>query len=91
MEVKITEYNNENTTITYEISAIDNKSLEYLYKNLNEEDMEKTGDKLKFKIHYKKELYPFQSQESQLKINDYIAREEIEIKYYIESFLEDMD
>ena len=35
-------------------------------------------------------FYPFKSVESQIKPEDFIAREEIEMKYFLSSFLEDM-
>ncbi len=87
MDVKIIK--TEDNTITYEITNLDEISKKFLLENLEEDIMEEEN-KLIYTIRFKPELYPFQSPDSQIKIEDYVAREEIEMKYFLLSFLEDM-
>lgn len=87
MDVKIIK--TENNTIIYEITNLDNSSMEFLLENL-EGDVKKEENKLIYTLAFKPELYPFQSIDSQLKFEDYISRDEIEMKYFLVSFLEDM-
>ena len=87
MDVKIIK--TEDNTITYEITNLDEISKKFLLENLEEDIMEEEN-KLIYTIRFNPELYPFQSPDSQIKIEDYVAREEIEMKYFLLSFLEDM-
>jgi hypothetical protein len=41
--------------------------------------------------HSQKEFFPFKSNESKIKEDDFISREEIEMNLFLSSFLEDMD
>ena len=87
MDVKIIKA--ENNTIIYKITDLNDKSKDFLLKNL-EGNLKEENNNLIYKIEFKPELYPFQSPESKIKIEDYISREEIEMKYFLSSFLEDM-
>ena len=87
MDVKIIK--TEQNTIIYEITILDDSSKKFLLEKL-EENTKEEENKLIYTIKFKPELYPFQSPDAQLKYEDYIAREEIEMKYFLLSFLEDM-
>ena len=41
-------------------------------------------------IYFDDALYPFQSKIAKIRIEDFIAREEIEMNIFLSSFLEDM-
>ena len=41
-------------------------------------------------MYFEKDLYPFQSDVAKLRLDDFIAREEIEMNVFLSSFLEDM-
>ena len=60
---------------------------------LNCELSEKTeicGDIFKIKMYFDERLYPFQSDVAKMRIDDFVAREEIEMNVFLSSFLEDM-
>jgi len=98
MEVKVENYglaekidsdDKEMAFVTYKVSGLDSKSLDFLKENL-EGDIKIDNDVLFIKIFYDEAMSPFHSEEAKLKIDDFIAREEIEMKFFISSFLEDM-
>ncbi len=74
--------------VTYKVSGIDSKSLEFLKENL-EGEIKINGDELFITIFYDEEMAPFHSDEAKIKIDDFIAREEIEMNVFLSSFLED--
>ena len=47
------------------------------------------GDVLKIRVFFE-DIFPFQSDIAKIKLDDFIAREEIEMNAFISSFLEDM-
>lgn len=63
--------------------------LDYLKTNLNEDIVVK-GDVLVLTMYFRDELYPFQSDVAKIRLDDFIAREEIEMIVFLSSFLEDM-
>ncbi|RBQ23732.1 hypothetical protein ALNOE001_08050 [Candidatus Methanobinarius endosymbioticus] len=98
MEVKVENYgfadkldpeDKDMSFVTYKISKLAFSSLEFLKGNL-EGDVKVKDDSLYLTIFYDDELFPFHSKEAKLKIDDFIAREEIEMTVFISSFLEDM-
>lgn len=88
-QVKIVDYkSNEKCFIKYQISNLDIDLLKYLDENLvDETNLE--GDLLFLTTYFHKNFYPFKSDDAHLKINEYIAREEIEMLIYISGFLEE--
>ena len=61
--------------------------------NVNENLDDETvifDDELMIKLYFSSELYPFQSDVAKLRLDDFIAREEIEMNIFLSSFLEDM-
>jgi hypothetical protein len=92
MEVKLTDYGMKSDTegyVTYIISDLDDASLDFLYNNLEGEKV-RNDDSLNLTMFYIEKFYPFKSIEAQIKPDDFVAREEIEMKYFLSSFLEDM-
>ena len=90
MIVKITDFN-ENVDvpfIDYDIFGLSLDQLNYLNENLSDETFI-NGDILKIRVHFD-DIFPFQSDIAKIKLDDFIAREEIEMYAFISSFLEDM-
>lgn len=75
--------------IDYEVLGLSQKQMIYLKGNLVEET-NIDGDVFQLKMYFDDELYPFQSDVAQLRLDDFIAREEIEMNVFLSSFLEDM-
>ena len=94
MDVKIIDYgiDEDKGFVKYKISDLDLNKLEILDTNLEEETKLNKEDKyVILTMYYKKKFYPFASEESKIKLDDFIAREEIEIEVFISSFLEDFN
>ncbi|WP_459538556.1 DUF5750 family protein [Methanobrevibacter sp.] len=90
MLVKITDYNRgEVNFVTYQVSDLSLEQLNFLKDNLGEET-DIVGDDLLIKMYFEDELYPFQSDVAKFRIDDFVAREEIEMNIFLSSFLEDM-
>ena len=88
MIVKITDYGcgEEDCFVDYKVSELSSEQLKFLNENLSEE----TTIDDDIKMHFEKELYPFQSDVAKIRLDDFIAREEIEMAVFLLSFLEDM-
>ena len=91
MIVKISDYGDADNRkfIEYVVSGLSKEQLNYLNDNLNE-DTVINDDKLTLTMYFDDKLYPFQSDVAQFRLDDFIAREEIEMTIFISSFLEDM-
>ena len=97
MKVKIEGYGETNDFandknmgfVTYKVSNLDAKSLDYLKENL-EGKIKIANDFLYITLFYNENMFPFQSNEAKAKINDFISCEEIEMTAFLTSFLEDM-
>ena len=92
MDVRIVDYgeNADGGFISYNISGLSQNQLEFLNNNLDDET-QIVEDNLLLKTKFKKEFFPFKSNESKIKVEDFISREEIEMAIFLSSFLEDMD
>lgn len=92
MIVNIVNYGDKNNKkfIEYLISGLSSDQLAYLENNLNEECLI-NGDTLTVTLYFSDELYPFQSDVARIRMEDFIAREEIEMNVFLSSFLEDMN
>lgn len=91
MIVDIVDYGEENNQkfVEYSVRGLSQNQMEFL----NRELCEKTsidGDVLIIKMYFTDELYPFQSDAAQFRLDDFIAREEIEMNVFLSGFLEDM-
>lgn len=92
MKVKVVDYgvsdNPKKYYVTYKITDIDEESINKLENRVEEELDFKAGD-LYLTAYFNKEYYPFGSEESKYRSEDFIAREEIEMWTYLMSLLED--
>ncbi|MBM4240892.1 MAG: hypothetical protein FJ150_04430 [Euryarchaeota archaeon] len=92
MEVKIVDYgispDSKEYYISFKVSGIDYETLNKLLERLTEDVTERSGE-LYIKLYFKKEYFPLGSHEAKYKLEDYIAREEIEMMAYLSSLLED--
>ena len=90
MIVKITDFdeNADIPFIDYDIFGLSSNQLNYLNENLSDETSIDEGV-LKIRVYFE-DIFPFQSDISKIKLDDFIAREEIEMNAFISSFLEDM-
>lgn len=91
MLVKITDYGEgvDGNFIRYHVSDLNLQQAEFLKDNLDEK-MEDDGDALVLTMHFDDKLYPFQSEVAKVRLDDFIAREEIEMTVFLSSVLEDM-
>lgn len=90
MDVKITNFDEsaEIPYIDYEVFGLLLTQMEFLNKNLGEESSI-DGDILKIRLYFK-DFFPFQSDVAKIRLDDFIAREEIEMNVFLSSFLDDM-
>ncbi|MBE6501649.1 MAG: hypothetical protein E7Z79_04330 [Methanobrevibacter thaueri] len=91
MIVSISDYGDDDNGkfIRYSVSGLSESQLDYLKANLDEE-LAVNDDVLTLTMHFSEELYPFQSDVAKIRLDDFIAREEIEMNVFLSSFLEDM-
>lgn len=91
MIVNITNYGKENDRnfVEYSVSDLTSNQMEFLDKNLDEETKIE-NNLFMLKMYFDDRLYPFQSDVAQFRLNDFIAREEIEMNVFLSSFLDDM-
>ena len=91
MIVKISDFGRDESKnfVDYNVSGLSSEQLNYLNDNLTEKT-EINGDILKITMYFDDELYPFGSEVAKLRLDDFIAREEIEMSFFLSSFLEDM-
>ncbi|MBE6504891.1 MAG: hypothetical protein IJP99_05595 [Methanobrevibacter sp.] len=90
MIVKITNFdeNAEMPYIDYEVRGLLQIQMDFLNENLEEET---SIDEDIFNIRlYFEDFFPFQSEVAKIRLDDFIAREEIEMNVFLSSFLEDM-
>ena len=90
MIVKITDFN-ENTQIPfidYDVLGLSGEQINFLNDNLSDETSI-DGNILKIRVYFE-DVFPFQSDIAKIKLDDFIAREEIEMNAFLSSFLEDM-
>ena len=91
MIVRIADYGDENDSkfIEYRVEGLSDTQVAFLEENL-EEETAVDEDILKIKLYFEDELYPFQSDAAKIRLDDFIAREEIEMNVFLSSFLEDI-
>ena len=90
MEVNIKNFDEsaEIPYIDYEVLGLLSNQMEYLNDNLDDETSI-DGDVLNIRLYFK-DFFPFQSDVAKIRLDDFIAREEIEMNVFLSSFLEDM-
>ena len=79
----------ERNFVEYLISDLTSSQMDFLNDNLDEETEIEDGC-LNIKMYFDDRLYPFQSDAAQFRLDDFIAREEIEMNVFLSGFLEDM-
>ena len=91
MIVKIVDYGDEDNKkfVEYDVFGLSQKQMEFLNDNLDEKTII-DRDIFKIKMYFDDVLYPFQSEIAKIRIDDFIAREEIEMNIFLSSFLEDL-
>lgn len=91
MIVKIVDYGDDGNRkfVEYDVIGLSQNQIEFLDDNLDEKTTVE-GDVLKVRGYFDEEIYPFQSETAKIRLDDFIAREEIEMNIFISSFLEDM-
>ena len=75
--------------VVYEVSGLLAPQLEYLDSNLDEETSIIDG-RLRIVMYFSQDLDPFQSDVAKVRLDDFIAREEIEMNIFLSGFLEDI-
>ena len=79
------------TGLTEEITGLTEKQFKFLENNLDEKlEYSHENNYLKIRMDFTKELYPFHTEESKFKKEDYKTREEYEMNLFLSSFLEDL-
>ena len=91
MIVKINDYgeSGEEYFVEYFVYDLSCNQLNFLNEGLSEE-CEVDGEILKIKMYFDEKMYPFQSDVAKIRIDDFVAREEIEMNAFLSEFLEDM-
>ncbi|KAF5086490.1 DUF5750 family protein [Methanobacterium aggregans] len=92
MDVKIVDYGvsipSEKYYVTYRVTGIDSETRKKLEERVGEELTSENND-LIIKTFFDEKYYPLGSQEAQYKLEDFIAREEIEMTAYLSGILEE--
>ncbi|MBP3791782.1 MAG: hypothetical protein ILA26_07115 [Methanobrevibacter sp.] len=91
MIVNIIDYGNEGDKyfVEYKVDELSQDQLDFLKESLEEQTRIDDGS-LFIKSYFDEDLYPFQSDVAKIRLDDFIAREEIEMNVFLSSFLEDM-
>lgn len=91
MNVKIADFGkmDDKNFIEYHVFGLSSNQMDYLDGNLDEET-NINNDVFQLKMYFEDVLYPFQSDVAKIRLDDFIAREEIEMNVFLSSFLEDM-
>jgi hypothetical protein len=88
--VKIFDYGSDanNYFVVYKVTGLDQDEQERLQGNI-EGNVELKDDDVYITTYFDEKYYPFGSEAAQCRIEDFIAREEIEMTVYLTSVLED--
>lgn len=90
MIVKITDYASGDVNfVEYSVSGLSEEQMIFLNDNLDEKTYI-SDNMLLINVYFDENLYPFSSDVAKFRIDDFIAREEIEMNIFLSSFLEDM-
>jgi hypothetical protein len=92
LQVKIIDYGFSDSLkryfVTYHVTGIEKEDLSKLTQQL-EDPITIKGDEIYLNVYFEKEYYPFGTVDSQSRIEDYLAREEIEMAAYLLELLEE--
>ena len=90
MDVKIVDYSQgDKNYVDYEVRGLTDNQLDFIKNNLDEELTIDNGV-LKIRMYFDDDIFPFKSDESKVRLNDFIAREEIGMNVFLSSFLENL-
>jgi hypothetical protein len=93
LKVKITDYGYSEDLdqffVTYLIEGLDDDEISILQNKLEDPIVIKS-DKIYLSTYFDENYFPFRSPDSKRRINDYIAREEIEMTAYILDLLSEI-
>ena len=88
MNVKVIDYSQRDKNyVDYEVSGLTDNQLNYIKNHLDEE-FKLEGHVLLIRLYFDDDLFPFNSNDAKFKLEDFIAREEIEMNIFLSSFLE---
>lgn len=92
LNVKIIDYGFSDSLksyyVTYKVTSLNREDLDQLV-GLLEDPVTVKDNKLYLNVYFEKEYYPFGTEDSQTRLEDYLAREEIEMTAYLLDLLED--
>ncbi len=92
LNVKITDKGFSNSLkqyyVTYHVTGLEDEDFDKLIKQL-EDPMIVKGNEIYLNVYFQKDLYPFSTIDSQNRLEDYMAREEIEMTAYLLGLLEE--
>jgi len=91
MKVKITDYGlsgNSKYFVNYKVFDIDKDTLNKLKERIEDEMKVESGE-LVLTVYFDEGYFPFGSEESKYRTQDFIEREEIEMTAYLLGILED--
>lgn len=92
LRVKIIDYGFSDSQkryyVTYHIKGLGNEDFGKLI-NLLEDPVMVKGNEIYLNVYFEKEFYPFGTEDSQNRLEDYLAREEIEMTAYLLGLLEE--
>jgi hypothetical protein len=90
MKVEIFDYglDKKNYFVVYKVTGLDQDEIERLQGNI-EGNIELKNGEMFIKTYFEERYYPFGSEAAQCRMEDFIAREEIEMTVYLTSILED--
>ncbi|MGZ4857779.1 MAG: DUF5750 family protein [Methanobacteriaceae archaeon] len=90
MKVEIFDYGSDakNYFVVYKVTGLDPEEEERIQGNV-EGKVELKNNEMYITTYYEEKYYPFGSEAAQCRMEDFIAREEIEMTVYLTSILED--
>lgn len=94
LKVKIADYGYSDSLerhyVTYHVTGIDNDEFNKLTSRL-EDPVTVKGNEIYLNVYFEEEYYPFKTEDSKIRLEDYLAREEIEMTAYLLDLLEEDD
>jgi hypothetical protein len=92
LKVKITDYGFSDSLkryyVTYHVTGLDDEDFSNLISRLEDPVMVK-GNEIYLNVYFEEDYYPFGTEDSKSRLEDYLAREEIEMTAYLLDLLED--
>ena len=92
LQVKITDYGFSDSLkryyVTYYVTGLEQEDFSKLTQRLEDPVMVK-GNEIYLNVYFEKEFYPFGTEDAKSRMDDYVAREEIEMTAYLVDLLEE--